>query len=94
MFLSSAVIAAEIIRFYLPRLVEVHNYVPSHNIKQKTTNWKTLNRKYIGSGGKIVEELYYIKLKDSVLSFSSWTHFIRAFNYFRLYDCIPRQAKC
>ncbi|XP_065176323.1 sperm flagellar protein 1-like [Sycon ciliatum] len=45
--LADAVIVAEIIRFYLPKFVEIHNYVPSHNVKQKTTNWKTLKRKIL-----------------------------------------------
>ena len=42
---SDGLLVAEIIKSYYPKLVELHNYPASHNVKQKTTNWGTLNRK-------------------------------------------------
>ncbi|KAM3127795.1 Sperm flagellar protein 1 [Paramecium bursaria] len=36
---------AEIIHFYIPKLVELHNYPQAHSIQQKQYNWSTLNLK-------------------------------------------------
>lgn len=41
-FLS--VLAAEIIKHYFPRIVEIHNYTPANAVKQKMDNWYLLNR--------------------------------------------------
>lgn len=35
---------AEIVKHYHPRLVDLHNYVPTCNTDQKLSNWSTLNR--------------------------------------------------
>ena len=40
---SDCLLTAELIKHYIPRLVSLHNYPSSHNLKQKTTNWATLN---------------------------------------------------
>jgi hypothetical protein len=37
--------AAEVIRHFLPKLVELHNYSAANSVSQKFYNWKTLNRK-------------------------------------------------
>ncbi|XP_014406071.1 PREDICTED: sperm flagellar protein 1-like [Myotis brandtii] len=39
------VMLAEIVKHYHPRLVDLHNYVPTCNTDQKLSNWSTLNRK-------------------------------------------------
>ena len=48
---SDALLVAETIKCYYPKLVELHNYPPTHNIKQKNTNWATLNRKVFNRMG-------------------------------------------
>ncbi|KAG5831537.1 hypothetical protein ANANG_G00304730 [Anguilla anguilla] len=37
--------AAEVVKFYFPKLVELHNYTPANSTHQKLNNWGTLNRK-------------------------------------------------
>lgn len=37
------VLVAEIIKHFLPHLVELHNYSAAHSVSQKTYNWNTLN---------------------------------------------------
>lgn len=34
---------AEIVKNYIPHLVELHNYSAAHSVSQKTYNWNTLN---------------------------------------------------
>lgn len=34
---------AEIVGYYLPRHIEVHNYSLAHSVQQKNYNWNTLN---------------------------------------------------
>ncbi|XP_026350265.2 sperm flagellar protein 1-like [Ursus arctos] len=36
---------AEIVKHFYPRLVDLHNYVPTCNTDQKLSNWSVLNRK-------------------------------------------------
>ncbi|KAJ1144420.1 hypothetical protein NDU88_010719 [Pleurodeles waltl] len=43
--LSDGVMVAEIVKHFLPKLVEMHNYVPANATQQKLSNWATLNRK-------------------------------------------------
>lgn len=42
---SDAVLVAEILKFFTPKLVELHNYPATNNLKAKKENWNTLNRK-------------------------------------------------
>ena len=44
---SIQVPAAEVVKFYIPKLVDLHNYPPANSISQKLYNWNTLNRKLI-----------------------------------------------
>lgn len=37
--------AAEVVKHFFPKLVELHNYTPAHSTQQKLSNWSTLNRK-------------------------------------------------
>lgn len=39
-----AVLMAEVVSHYFPRLVEMHNYSPANSVRQKMYNWSTLNR--------------------------------------------------
>ena len=41
------VLVAEIIKHYLRRLVDLHNYPSASSTMQKTTNWNTLNTKVL-----------------------------------------------
>jgi hypothetical protein len=41
------VLLAEIIKHYIPRLVDLHNYPSTSSTKQKTFNWDTLNDKVL-----------------------------------------------
>ena len=45
------VLVAEIIKHYLPRLVDLHNYPSASSTMQKTTNWNTLNTKVLNKIG-------------------------------------------
>nr|XP_020856854.1 sperm flagellar protein 1 isoform X3 [Phascolarctos cinereus] len=44
---SDAVLAAEVVKFYFPKMVEMHNYVPANSVQQKINNWIHLNRKVL-----------------------------------------------
>ncbi|KAG5266228.1 hypothetical protein AALO_G00228600 [Alosa alosa] len=42
---SDGVMAAEVVKHFFPKLVELHNYTPANSTQQKLSNWSTLNRK-------------------------------------------------
>ncbi|XP_075787207.1 sperm flagellar protein 1 isoform X2 [Pelodiscus sinensis] len=44
---SDGVLAAEVVKFYFPKMVEMHNYVPANSTQQKLSNWSHLNRKVL-----------------------------------------------
>ncbi|XP_075428878.1 sperm flagellar protein 1 isoform X1 [Ascaphus truei] len=44
---SDGVLAAELVKFYFPKFVEMHNYVPANSTQQKLSNWTTLNKKVL-----------------------------------------------
>ncbi|XP_074141602.1 sperm flagellar protein 1 isoform X3 [Sminthopsis crassicaudata] len=44
---SDGVLAAEVVKFYFPKMVEMHNYVPANSVQQKVNNWIHLNRKVL-----------------------------------------------
>ncbi|XP_060103201.1 sperm flagellar protein 1 [Heteronotia binoei] len=44
---SDGVLAAEVVKFYFPKMVEMHNYVPANSSQQKLSNWGHLNRKVL-----------------------------------------------
>ncbi|OWF50992.1 sperm flagellar protein 1-like isoform X2 [Mizuhopecten yessoensis] len=56
---ADGVLVAEMIRYYFPRLVELHNYTASSNTKKKISNWRVLNR-------KVLNKLHF-ELGDDVL---------------------------
>lgn len=38
--------AAEVVHYFLPKLVELHNYSPANSQAQKLDNWRTLNSEH------------------------------------------------
>lgn len=44
---SDCVLVAEVVKHFHPKLVDIHNYPQAHNLKQKFTNWNTLNKKVL-----------------------------------------------
>lgn len=44
---SDGILAAEVVAFYFPKLVQMHNYSAANSAAQKHYNWNTLNRKVI-----------------------------------------------
>ncbi len=38
---------AELIKFHIPKLVEIHNYSAASSTQQKQYNWNTLNKKVL-----------------------------------------------
>eukprot|EP01066_Platyproteum_vivax_P006468 Platyproteum_vivax@DN2264_c0_g1_i1.p1 len=52
---------AEIVAYYFPKLVDVHNYSPANCVVQKTYNWNTLNQKVFS---KIDFNLHPQDIKD------------------------------
>uniref|UniRef100_A0A8C2KJB1 Zgc:66426 n=1 Tax=Cyprinus carpio TaxID=7962 RepID=A0A8C2KJB1_CYPCA len=41
---SDGVMTAEVVKYFFPKLVELHNYTATHSTHQKLSNWSTLNR--------------------------------------------------
>ncbi|CAF1018709.1 unnamed protein product [Rotaria sordida] len=48
---SDGILIAEIIRYYLPDLIEMHNYTPANSLQQKKANWGILNKKVLSNFG-------------------------------------------
>jgi len=70
---SDGVLAAEIIKHYFPRMVEIHNYQNASSRAQKLTNWTTLNRKVLTKFGfaipkEIIDDIIQSK-NDAVVLF-------------------------
>ncbi|XP_037638320.1 sperm flagellar protein 1 [Sebastes umbrosus] len=42
---SDGVMAAEVVKYFFPKLVDLHNYIPANSTQQKISNWHLLNRK-------------------------------------------------
>ena len=42
--LAPAVMAAEIVQYYIPQLIQLHNYTSASSSSQKKENWLLLNR--------------------------------------------------
>ncbi|KAM4607470.1 sperm flagellar protein 1 [Polymixia lowei] len=42
---SDGVMAAEVVKHFFPKLVELHNYSPANSTQQKLSNWNIINRK-------------------------------------------------
>eukprot|EP00210_Caulerpa_lentillifera_P002044 g1959.t1 len=48
---SDGVLMAEVLYYYFPRLVQLHNYSSAKGLRQKRCNWDTLNRKVLARLG-------------------------------------------
>ena len=48
---SDALLMAETINHFYPKLVELHNYPATNSVKNKASNWKTLNSKALSKLG-------------------------------------------
>ncbi|XP_030348220.1 sperm flagellar protein 1 [Strigops habroptila] len=44
---SDGVLAAEVVKFFFPAMVQLHSYVPASSTAQKLANWGHLNRKVL-----------------------------------------------
>ena len=44
---SDGVLLAEIVKHFIPKLIDLHNYSAAHSLSQKTYNWNTLNVKVL-----------------------------------------------
>jgi hypothetical protein len=44
---SDGVLVAEVVRHFVPRLVEMHNYIPAQSVAQKQSNWETVQAKLL-----------------------------------------------
>ncbi|KAM7052495.1 sperm flagellar protein 1 [Acridotheres tristis] len=44
---SDGVLAAEVVKFFFPSMVELHSFVPTSSTAQKVANWGHLNRKVL-----------------------------------------------
>lgn len=42
---------AEVVSYYYPKLIELHNYNGANSIKAKISNWKTLSSKVLSKFG-------------------------------------------
>ena len=68
---SDGVLLAEIVNFFLPKLIDIHNYSSANGLKQKKYNWETLNTKVFKKIGfmlsKYICDLYCREQIDSVI---------------------------
>ncbi|KAJ8014024.1 hypothetical protein DPEC_G00035950 [Dallia pectoralis] len=53
---SDGVMAAEVVKYFFPKLVELHNFSPANSTVQKLNNWGTLNRKVFTKLNVLVPE--------------------------------------
>ncbi|KAI8906035.1 hypothetical protein EDD86DRAFT_211370 [Gorgonomyces haynaldii] len=57
---SDGVLVAEVVRHFIPKLIELHNYSPANSISQKFYNWNTLNQ-------RVFKKLHY-STSDEIIS--------------------------
>ena len=48
---SDGCLCAEVVKHYIPKLVDLHNYSQAHSVAQKVYNWNTLNLKVLKKFG-------------------------------------------
>ncbi|XP_041646168.1 sperm flagellar protein 1 [Cheilinus undulatus] len=53
---SDGVMAAEVVKHFIPKIVDLHNYVPANSTQQKISNWNLLNRKVFSKLNFVVQE--------------------------------------
>uniref|UniRef100_A0A8C5T6F6 Sperm flagellar 1 n=1 Tax=Malurus cyaneus samueli TaxID=2593467 RepID=A0A8C5T6F6_9PASS len=62
---SDGVLAAEVVKFFLPSMVELHSFVPTSSTAQKVANWGHLNRKVLSKLNLLVPEAMIQQLVQS-----------------------------
>jgi hypothetical protein len=55
---------AEIVRYYIPDLVEMHNYSPANSLQQKKANWGILNKKVLTHFGLDLPDVIIMGLSN------------------------------
>lgn len=60
---SDCVLIAEVLKHFLPNIVDLHNYSNAHSVQQKSSNWNTMNQKVLK---KINMTLSPKDIKDTV----------------------------
>ncbi|KAM8859533.1 sperm flagellar protein 1 [Spinachia spinachia] len=53
---SDGVMAAEVVKYFFPKLVDLHNYISANSTQQKLSNWNLLNRKVFSKLNLLVPE--------------------------------------
>lgn len=53
---ADGVLMAEVVNYFVPKIVELHNYNLAHSNKNKQYNWKTLNQKVMKKIGHQISE--------------------------------------
>lgn len=66
---SDGVLMAEIIHYFAPTVIELHNYNETYSVTRKTYNWNTLNRKS-STQTKIFSIIHYQKRFSKEWGFS------------------------
>ena len=56
-------LVAEVLKHFLPNIVDLHNYSNAHSVQQKAANWNTLNQKVLK---KVNMNLSPKDIKDAV----------------------------
>ena len=60
---ADAVLVSEILNFYYPNLVELHNYSSAGGLEQKIVQWKLLRK-------KVLKKIEFELTNDEILSLS------------------------
>jgi hypothetical protein len=63
---SDGLLMAEVIHFFNPKIVSVHNYPPSNAVSKKIANWNTLNVKVLKKIGIHLSKPEIDELANSV----------------------------
>ncbi|KAM6997102.1 sperm flagellar protein 1 [Tautogolabrus adspersus] len=60
---SDGVMAAEVVKHFFPKLVDLHNYIPANSTQQKLSNWDLLNRQ---DNQKVFSKLNFLVPEETV----------------------------
>eukprot|EP00771_Trimastix_marina_P001773 gnl/Trimastix_PCT/2873.p1 GENE.gnl/Trimastix_PCT/2873~~gnl/Trimastix_PCT/2873.p1 ORF type:complete len:291 (+),score=59.76 gnl/Trimastix_PCT/2873:65-937(+) len=52
---SDGVLMAEVVKHFLPKIVDLHNYSSANSLSQKMYNWETLNQKVLKRIGLVLQ---------------------------------------
>ncbi|XP_067563696.1 sperm flagellar protein 1 isoform X4 [Pseudorca crassidens] len=84
---SDGVLVAEVIKFYFPKMVEMHNYVPANSLQQKLSNWGHLNR-------KVLNKLSFSVPDDVMRKIAQCTPGVVELVLIPLRQCLEEQQRC